>query len=94
MDLIDREQAMDALDALCDRVCGYSKKQRAVMCGACTLGSAFDVLEELPTAEKTGSWTDTIEHDGWFCSNCGSSITSRYGKYSYCPECGARMVGK
>lgn len=42
-------------------------------------------------AEKTGKWIDSIEHDGWFCSKCGYSITSRYGKYNYCPNCGSRM---
>lgn len=92
MDLIDREQAINALDELCERVCQYSKEQRAVMCGACPLGDAFDVIDNMPSAEKTGEWIDTIEHDGWSCSNCGGSITSRYGKYSYCPCCGARMV--
>ena len=48
--------------------------------------------DALAETQKTGKWIDNIEHDGWFCSNCGSSITSRYGKYSYCPECGAKMV--
>jgi hypothetical protein len=50
-DLIDRQAAIDALDALCDRECEYSKKQRSVMCGACRLGSAFDVIDELPSAQ-------------------------------------------
>lgn len=40
---------------------------------------------------KTGKWIDSIEHDGWFCSKCGYQITSRYGKYNYCPNCGSRM---
>lgn len=47
--------------------------------------------DALAETQKTGKWIDSID-DGWFCSNCGSSISSRYGKYSYCPECGARMV--
>ena len=50
-DLISRQAAIDALDKLCDRICEYSKKQRHTMCGACNLGSAFDVIDELPTAE-------------------------------------------
>ena len=48
---ISRENAINALDELCDRVCQYSKKQRSVMCGACPLGSAFDTIEELPAAD-------------------------------------------
>ena len=50
-DLISRQAAIDALDKLCDRICEYSKKQRHTMCGACNLGSAFDVIDELPTAD-------------------------------------------
>ena len=51
-DLISRQVAIDALDGLCDRECEYSKKQRHVMCGACHLGSAFDVIEQLPSSRK------------------------------------------
>lgn len=50
-DLISRQAAIDALDALCDRECEYSKKQRSFMCGACRLGSAFDVIDELPSVQ-------------------------------------------
>ena len=50
-DTISRQAAIDALNSTCDRVCHYSKKQRSVMCSSCPLGSAFDVLDELPTAE-------------------------------------------
>lgn len=52
-DLISREAAIDALDAICERECEYSKPQRAVMCGACRLGSAFDVVGELPSVQPT-----------------------------------------
>jgi hypothetical protein len=51
VDYIDRQAAIDALDALCDRECEYSKQQRSFMCGACRLGSAFDVIDELPSAQ-------------------------------------------
>ena len=50
-DLISRQAAIDALEKLCDRICEYSKMQRHTMCGACNLGSAFDVIDELHTAE-------------------------------------------
>lgn len=54
-DCIRRQAAIDALDAVCDRECEYSKQQRSVMCGACRLGSAFDVIDELPSAEPDPS---------------------------------------
>ena len=50
-DLIDRQVIIGALDALCDRECEYSQKQRSFMCGACRLGSAFDVIDELPSVQ-------------------------------------------
>lgn len=59
-DLISRQAAIEALDALCDRECEYSKKQRSVMCGACHLGSAFDVIEQLPSAQPTQS--NAVQH--------------------------------
>lgn len=31
----------------------------------------------------------------WFsCSNCGGYITTDYGMPSYCPHCGAKVVGE
>ena len=51
-ELISRQAAIDALDGLCDRECEYSKKQRYVMCDACHLGSAFDVIEKLPPSRE------------------------------------------
>ena len=50
-DLIDRKAVIDALNKMCDVVCQYSKKQRDVMCGACSLGNAFDVIEALPSEQ-------------------------------------------
>ena len=50
-DPIERQTVIDALDALCERICQYSKKQRHIMCAACTLGCAFEVIENLPSAD-------------------------------------------
>lgn len=52
-DLISRQAAIDTLDELCNRICEYSKKQRHTMCGACNFGSAFDVIDELPSAQSS-----------------------------------------
>ena len=65
-DAISRRAAIEALDALCDRECEYSKKQRSVMCGACHLGSAFDAVEQLPAQpplEEFEWCTDCKEYD-------------------------------
>ena len=51
MEYIEKQTVIDTLDEVCNRVCQYPKKQRAFMCGACSLGSAFDVLQELPAAD-------------------------------------------
>lgn len=90
MDLIDRERAINKLEDLIIARRGWLTDGSAEIRG---IDAAICELVALPSAEKTGEWIDTIEHDGWSCSNCGGSITSRYGKYSYCPCCGARMVG-
>lgn len=67
-DLISRQVVINALDAVCDRVCQYAKKQRSVMCGACPLGSAFDVIEELSPAQPEITDEQAILHlqsTGW-----------------------------
>ena len=106
LDAISRQQAIDALDAVCDRECEYSKQQRSVMCGACRLGSAFDAIDELPSAETRmkGKWIygENDCQDGWFCSVCGFFIPwdyDYYGKdcdfirdFHVCPHCKAEMV--
>lgn len=59
-------------------------------------------LEELPSAQKTGTWTKkTVSSEGveeWQaaqCSECGLWHTTPYSyyyeHYQFCPNCGARM---
>lgn len=43
---IDREKLLKAMEKMCNRVCDYSPAQRYFMCGSCTLGSAFELVEE------------------------------------------------
>lgn len=72
------------------------------MCGACALGSAFDVIDELPTAERKGNWIygeDEYGIDGYRCDKCGFFVQWDYAHtfinyiedYNLCPSCGARM---
>ena len=95
-DLISRQAALDALDELCDRICEYSKKQRHTMCGSCNLGSAFDVINELPTAEKRGKWVRDGSRGAnrWVCSECGYKWFFECARGMYCPNCGADMRGQ
>ena len=102
-DYIKREDVLNGLDKLCDIVCPYSKKQRSVMCGACTLGSAFDAIEEMTAADvverKTGKWSEEYK-----CSECGYSAVIRVEHdgsvvwesepFNFCPNCGADMRGE
>ena len=68
--MIYLDDAIDALDALCDRECEYSKQQRGVMCGACRLGSAFDVIDELPSAQPEIIRCKDCMHNGSFDTDC------------------------
>lgn len=64
-DLISRQAAVDVLDKHCGVVCQYSKKQRDVMCGACALGTAFDVIEQLPSAQPEHKIQFTDKNHAW-----------------------------
>lgn len=98
-DTISRQEAIDALDAICDRECEYPKKQRAVMCAACHLGSAFDVIDELPSAVRRGRWVKgdemadypRVPYKSWetYCSCCGA--IKEQSNDGFCGNCGARM---
>ena len=100
-DYIKREDVLNGLDKLCDIVCPYSKKQRSVMCGACTLGSSFDAIEEMTAADvverKRGKWIQNGDVEN--CSECGGAVWTidsdlllrSEEHYNYCPNCGAEM---
>lgn len=81
-DLINRKQAIKAIEDLQDCYNGFSDTYDK----ACIIG----VLEELPSAEKTGKWEliDETEPRRYGCSNC-----KRLSWYEtpYCPHCGALM---
>ena len=62
-----------------------------------TLYEIKQVLEEVPSVERTGEWikhhTNGIED--LECSECGCWFLHDYlVRNSYCPNCGARMVSE
>lgn len=90
MDLIDREQAIKATENLQDCYNGFSDTYDK----ACIIG----VLEELPSAEKTGKWLAyEFGDERWHkCSVCGTAdeYINNLGLVAirkYCPNCGALM---
>lgn len=42
---------IEKLKVLCDLNCPYTEKQRDVMCRACFLGDAMDVIDDMPAAD-------------------------------------------
>lgn len=98
-DLIDRQETINALDDLCDRECEYSKPQRSVMCGACRLGSAFDIIDELPSVQPEQqliTWLlDEIWDDDAWELNCGAFpeiLCRKLVKLGYVAEEGGKYV--
>jgi len=58
----------------------------------------IDAVNAQPIIEerKTGEWIpmDDTDFGVYFnCSVCDYQISDRYGKYNYCPNCGADMRG-
>ena len=95
---IDKDKLIDRFDELCNTICQYSKKQRAVMCSSCELGIAFDVVDDFPTEDvqpvKHGQWIlDNPQYLFSHCSEC-KCFNSIEHKWNYCPNCGATMSDK
>ena len=99
---IDKDKLIDRFDELCNTICQYSKKQRAVMCSSCELGIAFDVVDDFPTEDVQPvmhgknlkeEWSSLFE-----CSICHWSCWDTYcndtSGYNYCPNCGAKLMVK
>lgn len=83
-DLIDREDAIDAINAYL----GLSAVSRTIQ----NMTSIQEILENLPSAEprKKGKWLliDAGYYDYVKCSQCGETLV--WGK-NFCPNCGADM---
>ena len=86
-DLIDRQNAIDVLELLADKM---SDEGKTVM------AQAVAVLKDLQSAEperKKGYWI--VKEEDWRkqlewdeCSECGFATTKQY---NFCPNCGADM---
>lgn len=74
-DLIDREQAINAMP---DNLDDWHSEELAI-----------EILQNLPSAEKTGYWYDKGSLS-CRCSECGCKSPQ---EFKYCPNCGARMEG-
>ena len=95
-DLISRQETLDALDLMCDVICPYSKKQRDVMCGACAMGNAFDVIRDQPSVQpETAKRIVGKSRNGmilWYqCEICNEPIDEQD---TFCRGCGRRLVSE
>lgn len=66
-------------------------------------GRVKDFLNVLPSADvvegRHGKWShdyikDGVEYNDWFnlhCTVCGETQRDAWGKWNYCPYCGAKM---
>ena len=89
---IKREEAITALNELCEQVCPYSKLQRGAMCGSCTLGSAFDGLEDdIPAADvvevvrcKNCKHSHLMFNKALICWNCNSNVKFPISADDFC----------
>ena len=84
-DLIDRQEAEQRIDDALKRVFVHST------------GLGKKILAGIPSIEpkqKTGTWVESKDSDDWYCSECKFKMPWKDQKTSYCPNCGAEMIGK
>ena len=74
-DLINREEAIEAIDNALYDIFAEPK------------GLGEEILNKLPSVEKTGYWYDKGSLS-CRCSECGCKSPQ---EFKYCPNCGARM---
>ena len=75
----------------------FEEKSSVAVCGVELCKAIISRIEEAPAVDavpvRHGHWIQASEDFRnqvfwWNCSECGFSVSS---KYSYCPDCGARM---
>lgn len=93
MDLISRKEAISWIECwlgLHKYYHPYSK------CKTMPTSEVIDILEGMPSAEKTGRWVGN-GFDPLHCSVCGKGSDGLLGipwankSFNYCPNCGAKM---
>lgn len=104
-DAVSRADTLQSFESYCDNNCQYSKKQRDVMCGACMMGDAIEIVENLPPVtpkQRTGKWIQrhvigSRNIEMTVCSECGEEFSydaeTGVSEYNFCPNCGAKMEG-
>ena len=104
-DYISRQAAKEVLNKVCGITCPTNhRNQRGLICGACVLGRAINMIDELSPADaqpvRHGHWEDghRSKYDGtryWFrqCSEClyERNDDDSEKDTKYCPNCGALM---
>lgn len=82
-DYIDRQAAKEVLNKVCGITCPTNhRNQRGLICGACVLGRAINIIDELPSADVVEVvWckdckyaTLSIDETGGVCTNIGLCI--------------------
>ena len=88
-DTISRQAA---IDAICEHGTDLERRGITVLAVANYKQVTVDLLENLPSAERRGSWIgiDDEPCDVWECDRCGH-IVERECPPRFCEECGARM---
>lgn len=91
-DAVSRADTLQSFESYCENNCQYSKKQRDVMCGACMMGDAIEIVENLPpvtpkptecedvvSREHLLSEIDKLMQSPWFNSGKDSVNLLHYG---------------
>ena len=101
-DLISRQAAIDAIDAVFPVDPMKSEYAQGIACGAAL---AKTYIEQLPSAQperKKGKWIDAVipnDNGGLpvqVCDQCNTFFPLAYtgGGHRFCPNCGADMRGE
>lgn len=98
-DYIERSVAENAIRALCPSLStpdGSRERDELVLAAQEMCVDAANAVHRLP-AEKVApvryaKWD--VDEFGRFCTACGEYIADDVRESEYCPECGAKMVGK